>query len=150
MYCIVAGGDNTASHCHCFALSLLHTAIASHFQYALLCATHSVSVFAPYNSGFREKTLLRIVKASHCFEKHLRFQAGLYSTNFPKSFKKHFGKEEAVGLLPGALFFAPVRRQSGGSRCSFLFASAKQVVDEQEHGIELQSSRKHVKHQDKL
>ena len=29
--------------------------IASHCQYALLCATHSASVSAPYNSGFSRK-----------------------------------------------------------------------------------------------
>ena len=42
--------------------------IVSHCQYALLCATHSASVFAPYNSGFSRK---------NC-EKNFEFQVGLY------------------------------------------------------------------------
>jgi hypothetical protein len=51
----------------------VHVTLRAAIPIRFACATHSASVFAPYNSGFRGKNT-----ASHCREKHLEFQVGLY------------------------------------------------------------------------
>ena len=75
------------------------------------------------------------------------FSGGFFPADF---FVCVFKKREPAGICPGRWFSRPRQEPAQLTVQLFLFASAKQVVDEQEHGIELQSSGKHVEHEDKL